>query len=191
LPFLQAANLGGKELARGKVGVIGGGNAAVDAARMARRQKGVESVTIFYRRSREEMPAFAEEVEAAIQEGIKVEPYVSPLRIVSQEGGALGLLCLKNRPGEREMDGRRKPIPVPGSEHTVPLDTLIIAVGEVPERKGLSPAEIEMTGPGEHPGGPGDPGDRPGRGLCRGGYGHRAQHRRGGYCRRQKSSPHD
>jgi len=148
LPFLQAANLGGKELARGKVGVIGGGNAAVDAARMARRQKEVESVTIFYRRSREEMPAFAEEVEAAIQEGIKIAPFVSPLRIVSPEGRAVGLLCLKNRPGEREMDGRRKPVPAPGSEHTVPLDTLIIAVGEVPERKGLSSPEIEMTAQG-------------------------------------------
>lgn len=120
----------------------------MDAARMARRQKGVESVTIFYRRSREEMPAFAEEVEAAIQEGIKVEPFVSPLRVVSQEGRAVGLVCLKNRPGEREIGGRRKPVPLPGSEHTVPLDTLIIAVGEVPERKGLSPAEIEMTAQG-------------------------------------------
>jgi NADH-quinone oxidoreductase subunit F len=115
---------------------------------MARRQKGVESVTIFYRRSREEMPAFAEEVEAAIQEGVKVEPFVSPLQIVSQEGRPAGLRCLKNRPGEREMDGRRKPVPVPGSEHTVPLETLIIAVGEVPERKGLSSPEIEMTAQG-------------------------------------------
>jgi NADH-quinone oxidoreductase subunit F len=145
LPFLQAANLEGKALARGKVVVIGGGNAAVDAARIARRQRGVESVTILYRRSREQMPAFAEEVEAAIQEGVRIEPFVSPLRIVSQEGRAGGLVCLKTRPGEREMSGRRKPVLVPGSEHTVPLDTLIIAVGEVPERKGLSSPQIEMT----------------------------------------------
>jgi len=62
------------------------------------------------------MPAFAEEVEAAIQEGIKVEPYVSPLRVEPQEGGTLGLLCIKNRPGERETDGRKKPIPEPGGE---------------------------------------------------------------------------
>jgi NADH-quinone oxidoreductase subunit F len=148
LPFLQAANLEGKELARGKVAVIGGGNAAVDAARMARRQKGVESVTILYRRSREEMPAFAEEVEAAIQEGIRIEPFVSPLRIVSQEGKPTALGCLRNRPGEREMSGRRKPVPVPGSGYMVPLDTLIIAVGEVPERKGLSSPEMEITDQG-------------------------------------------
>ncbi len=145
LPFLRAANLEGKELARGEVAVIGGGNAAVDAARGARRQKKVESVTILYRRSREEMPAFAEEVEAAIEEGIRIEPFVSPLRIVSLEGRAAGLVCLKTRPGERELSGRRKPIPVPGSEHTVPLDTLIIAAGEGPERKGLSSPEMEIT----------------------------------------------
>ncbi len=135
MPFLQAANLEGKELARGKVGVIGGGNAAVDAARVARRQKEVESVTILYRRTREEMPAFAEEVQAAIQEGIRVEPFVSPLRIVSQEGRPAGLLCLKNRPGEREMDGGENRFPCRAA-NSVPLDTLIIAVGEVPERKG-------------------------------------------------------
>jgi NADH-quinone oxidoreductase subunit F len=148
LPFLQAANLEGKELAGGKVAVIGGGNAAVDAARVARRQKEVETVTILYRRSLEEMPAFAEEVEAAIQEGIRIEPFVSPLRIVSQGGKPIALECLRNRPGERESSGRRKPVPVPGSEHMVPLDTLIIAVGEVSDRKGLSSPEIEITEPG-------------------------------------------
>ncbi len=145
LPFLQAANLEGKELARGKVVVIGGGNAAVDAARVARRQKEVETVTILYRRSLEEMPAFAEEVEAAIQEGVRIEPSVSPLRIVSQGGRPIALECLRNRPGERELSGRRKPVPIPGSEHTVPLNTLIIAAGEVPELKGLSSPEMEIT----------------------------------------------
>jgi len=148
LPFLRAANLEGKELARGKVVGIGGGNAAVDAARAARRQKEVETVTILYRRSLEEMPAFAEEVEAAIQEGIQIEPFESPLRIVSQGGKPTALECLRNRPGERELSGRRKPIPVPGSEHRVPLDTLIIAVGEVPGRKGLSSPEMEITAQG-------------------------------------------
>jgi NADH-quinone oxidoreductase subunit F len=128
--------------------VIGGGNAAVDAARAARRQKEVQTVTVLYRRSLEEMPAFAEEVEAAIQEGIRVEPFVSPLRIVSQGGRPIALECLRNRPGERELSGRRKPVPVPGSEHRVLLDTLIIAVGEVPERKGFSSLEMELTGQG-------------------------------------------
>ena len=145
LPFLQAANLEGKEPARGKVVVIGGGNAAVDAARAAKRQKGVEKVTLLYRRSIGEMPAFAEEVDAAIEEGIRIEPFISPLRIVSQGGKPIALECLRNRPGEREWSGRRKPVPVPGSEHKVLLDTLIIAVGEVPNRKGLSSPEIEIT----------------------------------------------
>jgi NADH-quinone oxidoreductase subunit F len=145
LEFLRANNLEGRELARGKVGVIGGGNAAVDAARAARRQKDVESVTILYRRTGEEMPALAEEVQAAFQEGIRVEPLISPLRFLHQEGRLTGLACLRNRPGERQASGRRNPVPVPDSELDVPLDTLIIAVGEEPEVESLSPAGIETT----------------------------------------------
>ena len=145
LEFLQANNLEGRELAKGRVGVIGGGNAAVDAARVARRQKDVESVTLLYRRTPEEMPAFAEEVQAAIQEGIRVEPLVSPLRVLQQGGRLTGLLCLRNRPGERQASGRRKPVPLPDSEFHVPLDTLIIAVGEEPEVESLSSAGMEMT----------------------------------------------
>jgi NADH-quinone oxidoreductase subunit F len=94
------------------------------------------------------MPAFAEEVEAAIEEGIRIEPFVSPLRIACQGGKPIALECLRNQPGERELSGRRKPVSVPGSEHRVLLDTLIIAVGEVPERKGLSSPEMEITAQG-------------------------------------------
>ncbi len=130
LPFLRAWNFEGRELARGHVAVIGGGNAAVDAARVARRQKGVESVTILYRRTREEMPAFPEEVEAALQEGIRIEPLLSPLRTLMQEARLEGLVCLRNRPGARRPNGRRIPVPIPGSEHAFRCETLIVAVGE-------------------------------------------------------------
>ena len=73
-------------MAKGRVGIIGGGNSALDAARVAIRQPDVTSVTIFYRRTREEMPAFEEEIEAALQEGVKLETLVSPTGILSDGG---------------------------------------------------------------------------------------------------------
>ena len=91
IQFLKAFNTGGFALARGRVGVVGGGNSAVDAARMALRQKDVESVTIFYRRTRAEMPAFAEEIEAAVQEGIALETLVTPVRILKKDGRLAGI----------------------------------------------------------------------------------------------------
>ncbi|MCX5906737.1 MAG: FAD-dependent oxidoreductase [Deltaproteobacteria bacterium] len=106
LPFLKAANLEGKDLAKGRVVVIGGGNSAVDADRVARRQKGVESVTILYRRTREEMPAYAEEIQAALEEGIRIEPHVSPVKILDKDGRLAGIKCVRNTPGPRERSGR-------------------------------------------------------------------------------------
>ena len=145
LPFLRAWNFEGKGLAKGRVGVIGGGNSAVDAARAALRQKDVDSVTILYRRTLEGMPAFAEEVRGAIQEGIRIEPLVSPLRILSRDDSLTGLVCVRNRPGEREATGRRKPVSVPGSEYSLSFDTVIVAVGEEGSREGLSSPGIEVT----------------------------------------------
>ena len=81
MQFLKAFNLRGEEMARGHVGIVGGGNSAVDAARVAIRQKKVKSVTLLYRRTSQEMPAYAEEVEAAIEEGIRLETLVSPTSI--------------------------------------------------------------------------------------------------------------
>ncbi|HSR12536.1 MAG TPA: NADH-ubiquinone oxidoreductase-F iron-sulfur binding region domain-containing protein, partial [Thermodesulfobacteriota bacterium] len=130
LDFLRAWNFQKKELGRGHVAVIGGGNSAVDAARAARRQKGVESVTILYRRTRQEMPAFAEEVEAALQEGVRIETMISPLKPVAEAGALQGIVCVRNRAGEREATGRCAPVPIAGSEHTLRFDTLIVAVGE-------------------------------------------------------------
>jgi NADH-quinone oxidoreductase subunit F len=86
IAFLKAYNLKGTNLAKGRVGVIGGGNSAVDAARVALRQKGVESVTILYRRTRDEMPAYAEEIEAAIEEGVKLDTLDAPVEVLSKRG---------------------------------------------------------------------------------------------------------
>ena len=130
ISFLKAFNQRGQSLARGRVAVVGGGNSALDAARTALRQDGVESVTIFYRRTREEMPAFAEEVEAAIVEGVRIETLTSPVRLLLEGGRCTGMELVKNRLADVDASGRRRPVPVPGTEQVVPLDTLIVAISE-------------------------------------------------------------
>ncbi len=143
IEFLKAHNIEGKSLAKGKVGVIGGGNSAIDAARTALRQEGVESVTILYRRSREEMPAFEEEIEAAIEEGIKLETLVTPVKVLSTEGTLTGIKCVRNRLGALDSSGRRRPVPIDGSEFPVWLDTLIVAISESPDVDSVSPEGAE------------------------------------------------
>ena len=145
IQFLKAFNLSGKKLAKGRVGVIGGGNSAIDAARVALRQDRVENATILYRRTRQEMPAFEEEIEAALNEGIKLETLLSPVKIISKNGHITGVECIKNKLGERDASGRRKPIPIPGSESIVPIDTLIVAISEEPDIKFLSSMELSMN----------------------------------------------
>ena len=148
IEFLKAFNLRNEQLAKGRVGVIGGGNSAIDAARTALRQKGVESVTILYRRTREEMPAFTEEIEAADQEGIKIQTLVTPTRIIIKRGIFSGLECIKNELGEIDVSGRYRPVPLKGSEHIVELDTLIVAISEDSGTDSIGPArksKIEVT----------------------------------------------
>jgi NADH-quinone oxidoreductase subunit F len=148
IKFLKSWNLKGEQLARGRVGVIGGGNSAIDAARMALRQKDVESVTILYRRTREEMPAFYEEIEAAEQEGIKLKTLVSPTRVIASDGKLEGLICIRNDLGDMDSSGRRRPVPIRDSEYQIELDTLIVAIGEDSGIDAIAPArmsEIETT----------------------------------------------
>jgi len=133
IQFLKAFNLRGEKLARGRVGVIGGGNSAVDAARVALRQEGVESVTILYRRTRQDMPALTEEVNEAVLENIKLETLVSPVRVLSRDARVTGVECVRNVLGEVDASGRRHPQPVPGSEFTLPFDLLIVTIGDEPD----------------------------------------------------------
>ena len=109
--------------------VIGGGNVAIDAVRTARRL-GAGHATIVYRRSRPEMPARAEEVHHAEEEGVSFELQVSPLEI---EGNAdrwvTGLRCVDTQLGEPDESGRRTPVPIEGSERVIPCDTVVVAVG--------------------------------------------------------------
>ncbi|MCP4568811.1 MAG: FAD-dependent oxidoreductase [FCB group bacterium] len=130
IEFLKEYNLRGSGQAKGRVGIIGGGNSALDAARMALRQKDVEKVTIIYRRTQQEMPAFEEEIEAAEQEGIEIRTLVSPVRIISENSHISSLECIRNELGAHDSSGRRRPVPIKGSEHLIDLDTLIVAIGE-------------------------------------------------------------
>jgi glutamate synthase (NADPH/NADH) small chain len=112
--------------------VVGGGNVAMDAARVARRL-GAKKVFNVYRRSREEMPAREEEIENAEEEGIILTLLTNPIRIVGDEGGWVnGVECLKMQLGEPDASGRRRPVPVEGSEHVIPAEVVIMAIGQGP-----------------------------------------------------------
>lgn len=111
-----------------KVLVIGGGNTAIDAARTAKRF-GAE-VTILYRRSREEMPAFEAEVREAIAEGVRIEFLIIPKKVVVKDGRAAGLVCDRAELGEPDDSGRRSPVPIPNSELTFEANTILSSVGE-------------------------------------------------------------
>ncbi len=133
MEFLTSVNLGRKVKIGRRVGVIGGGNAAVDAARVARRLKGCEKVAIIYRRTRTEMPAFPEEVDAAIEEGVDIHFLAAPTRVLAKNGKSSAIECVKMKLGDIDKSGRRRPLPIKGSEFTMELDTVIRAIGEQPD----------------------------------------------------------
>jgi glutamate synthase (NADPH/NADH) small chain len=115
-----------------KVAVIGGGNVAMDAARCALRL-GAKEVKIAYRRSREEMPARTEEIENAEEEGIRFEFLTSPKRFIGNERRAVKAMeCVRMRLGEPDESGRRRPVPIEGSDFVMDVDTVIMAVGRTP-----------------------------------------------------------
>ena len=145
IEFLKAFNLRGDKQAKGRVGVIGGGDSAVDAAGVALRQEGVESVTIFYRRTREEMPAQKKDIDSVLEEGVKLESLMTPVRILTGKGRLAGIECIKNRLGDVDAGGRRKPVPIPGTERVFMLDTLIVTIGDVPDIEFMSSMGIEVT----------------------------------------------
>lgn len=130
--FLRAVNLGEKTKLGKKVAVVGGGNTAIDCARTAKRL-GAGEVSIIYRRSRAEMPASAEEVAAAEDEGTKIEFLTTPSRFLSQNGKLSKMECIRMELGKPDASGRPRPIPVEGSEFTTSVDTVIAALGQAPE----------------------------------------------------------
>ncbi|MBC7246935.1 MAG: NADPH-dependent glutamate synthase [Actinobacteria bacterium] len=111
-----------------RVAVIGGGNVALDSARTALRL-GAEEVSIVYRRSRAEMPARAEEIAHAEEEGVVFKYLTLPQRILGEKGWVRGMECLEMELGEPDESGRRRPVPVPGSEFEMEVDLVIMAIG--------------------------------------------------------------
>jgi len=131
-PWLREVNLGNIKEIKGKVIILGGGNAAIDAARVSVRL-GADEVHIVYRRSKNEMPADPFEIEEALAEGIKLDVLVTPQAVIGENGTLTGIACLKNRLGEPDRSGRRRPLPIQGSGFTIPADHVIAAIGQTPD----------------------------------------------------------
>ena len=143
LDFLWNVN-SGKKLKIGRdVVVVGGGNVAVDAARTALRL-GASKVTVLYRRSREEMPANPWDVKEAEDDGVKIELLVSPKKLLGESGRVSAIECVRMQLGELDETGRRKPLPVEGSNFVRETDMVILAIGEAPDLEFL-PKEIELN----------------------------------------------
>ena len=145
LEFLKDVNLNKRVNLGSRVAVIGGGNVAVDAARTALRL-GSKDVGILYRRSRKEMPAYYSDVEKAENEGVKFEYLVVPSKILQKKGNVAALECIRTELGEPDQRGRRRPIPIKGSEFIVDVDTVIVAIGEMVDVSLLPEVEVTKGG---------------------------------------------
>lgn len=138
LDFLKRLNRGESVTVGKRIVVVGGGDVAMDSIRSSLRLSHGGSVTLVYRRTRAEMPADPEEVHGAEKEGIHFEFLKAPVRIVGQER-VEGLVVQRMELGAPDAGGRRAPLPVPGSEETIPCDTLIVAVGQKADLEGFGP----------------------------------------------------
>jgi NADH-quinone oxidoreductase subunit F len=145
LRFLREYNIRGAVPTGRQVVVIGGGNAAIDAARTALRL-GAESVTILYRRTRAEMPAYEEEVEEAEHEGVRLRTLVAPVEIVTQGGQVAGVKCRNMVLGEYDRSGRRRPVAGGQAEFVVPADQVIAGIGQkLDVAEVVDGTDLEMT----------------------------------------------
>jgi NADPH-dependent glutamate synthase beta subunit-like oxidoreductase/dihydroorotate dehydrogenase len=145
LDFLRRVRLGEKVPVGKRVAVIGGGFTAVDSARTAIRL-GAREVYMLYRRTREEMPAYIEEVAEAEEEGVKIMYLVAPRRINSARGRVVSIAMANHVLGEADASGRRRPLPVEKAEFNLPVDQVIVAIGQAVE---LAPEKGIRRDPGE------------------------------------------
>ena len=129
LDFLREVNLGNRINLGDRVAVVGGGNVAMDAVRTALRT-GSAHPFIIYRRSLEEMPANAEEIEECQAEGIEIMTLTNPVRVIAEAGRVKAIECLRMALGEPDQSGRRRPEPIPGSEFIMEVDAVIPAIGQ-------------------------------------------------------------
>jgi NADPH-dependent glutamate synthase beta subunit-like oxidoreductase len=132
VPFLRGVNLEKKVTLGNRIAIIGGGNVAFDAARSSLRL-GAKEVTIVYRRSRDEIPANKEEISEAEHEGIKLLCLTAPSRVSGSNGQMESLECIRTELGEYDASGRRRPVPIEGSEVSLSVDTVIAAIGQSPD----------------------------------------------------------
>jgi len=144
LDFLRAARSGAAPSVGQRIGIIGGGDVAMDCARTARRLSDGE-VTVFYRRTRTEMPAQNEEIRDLLDEGGALVELVAPRLIIAPDGRLEAVEMATMRLGEADASGRRRPEEVAGGEREVPLDTLIVAIGQRPDLGVFGDHEVALT----------------------------------------------
>lgn len=143
ITFLRKVNLGRKIDLGEKIAVVGGGNVAVDAARAAKRLGA--NPFIVYRRSREQMPAYTEEVCAAEKEGIELEFLTNPQKFLGKNGEVVGMECLRMKLGGFDSSGRKRPIPIEGSEFEIGVDNVIEAISEQPDTSWIKNNGLEIN----------------------------------------------
>ena len=146
--LLRTLQLGGTIPPTGTVVIVGGGNVAMDCARSCVRL-GFKKVEIIYRRSRTEMPASDEEIDEAGNEGITFTFLTAPVKVLAENGAVTGVACQAMKLGTPDESGRRRPVPVPGSEFTIATDTIVSAIGQrpvLPLITGSEPVEITPWG---------------------------------------------
>ena len=129
LAFLRDVNTGHLEMPGRRVVVIGGGNVAIDAARVARRL-GADEVSLIYRRTESEMPAYEEEIQGAKDEGVSFSFLTVPVAVVAKDGKVTGIECIRTELGQPDESGRRRPVPVEGSNFIIDCDAVIPAIGQ-------------------------------------------------------------
>jgi len=141
--FLRDVNLDREVEIGDKVIVIGGGNSAIDAARVTKRLG--KDTGILYRRTKAEMPAIKSEIEEAIIEGIDIQFLAAPTKVLSSNGKIEAIECIRMELGDIDASGRRRPVPIPGSEFKVEVDTLILAISQEPDVSLLDGNGLSVT----------------------------------------------
>ncbi len=136
LTFLREIRSGQSQKIGKKVAVVGGGNAAIDAARTAFRADS-EEVHLLYRRTRSQMPAAQEEIHELQEEGIHIHELTIPVRIITQDNHVKGIECVKAQLGAVDNTGRPRPVPIEGSNFTLDVDTILVAISQEPELENL------------------------------------------------------
>ncbi len=145
VPFLRSVALGEEVRLGERVVVVGGGNTAIDTARTALRL-GSRDVTLVYRRTRAEMPANEWEIDEALEEGVQLEILTQPVEVLSNNGSISAIRCVRMRLGEPDASGRRRPVPIEGSEFEIECDALVAAIAQAPEISFLDPDHgLEIT----------------------------------------------